>query len=228
MTMLRTIITIAAIGLMSVSAMAQSQGDWLLRVGIGHVNPDVSSNNLVAGGTELGGYQIDVGTSTRPIVNLTWMAADHFGIELLAAWPFEHSIRGDGVLAGAGKLGETKHLPPTLSFQYHFLPNQTFRPYVGLGLNYTTFFDSSTTTTLDDALGGPSSLSIKDSWGLALQLGSDFDLTETMFFNVDLRYIQIEADARIRTTLPDGSRLNSRIKADIDPWVVSAGIGFRF
>ncbi len=226
--MIRPLLTLAAVALMSSSAIAQSQGDWLLRVGLGHVNPDVSSDNLVAGDTELDGYQIDVGNNTRPIVNLTWMAADHFGIELLAAWPFEHNIRGDGVLDGAGKLGETKHLPPTLSFQYHFLPNQVFRPYAGLGLNYTTFFDSSTTTTLDDALGGPSSLSIKDSWGLALQVGVDFELTESMFLNVDLRYIQIEADARIRTDLPDGSQLESRVTADLDPWVISAGVGFRF
>lgn len=226
--MFRPFIIFAAIGLMSTTAMAQSQGDWLLRVGLGHVSPDASSNNLVAGGAELDGYQIDVDNNTRPIVNLTWMATDNFGIELLAAWPFEHSIKGDGVLAGAGKLGETKHLPPTLSFQYHFLPHQTFRPYAGLGLNYTIFFDSSTTGTLDGALGGPSSLSIKDSLGLAVQVGADFELTDAMFLNVDLRYIQIEADTRIRTDLPDGSRLNSRIKADIDPWVLSAGVGFRF
>lgn len=226
--MLRTLITLATIGLMSTSAVAQTQGDWLLRVGLGHINTDTSSGNLVAGGAELDGYQIDVGNNTRPIVNLTWLATDHFGIELLASWPFEHSIKGDGVLDGTGKLGETKHLPPTLSFQYHFLPNQTFRPYAGLGLNYTIFFDSSTTATLDGALGGPSSMSIKDSLGPAFQVGADFDFTDAMFFNVDLRYIQIEADARIRTDLPDGSRLTSRIKADIDPWVISAGVGFRF
>jgi outer membrane protein len=226
--MTRNLITLAAVGLLSTSTMAQSQGDWLVRVGLGHVSPDVSSSNLFVGNTELAGYQIDVGSSTRPIVNLTWMATSNFGIELLAAWPFEHNIKGDGVLGGAGKLGETKHLPPTLSFQYHFLPNQSFRPYAGLGLNYTIFFDSSTTNTLDGALGGPSSLSIKDSLGLALQVGADITLTDAIFFNVDLRYIQIEADARIRTDLPDGSRVTSRIKADLDPWVLSAAVGFRF
>ena len=33
------------------------------------------------------------------------------------------------------KIGETKHLPPTFSFQYHFLPDGQFQPYAGLGLN---------------------------------------------------------------------------------------------
>ena len=226
--MIRTALTAAAIGLLSTSAMAQSQGDWLVRVGIGHVSPDASSGNLVAGGTELDGYQIDVNSNTRPIANLTWMATDNVGVELLAAWPFEHNITGDGVLDGAGKLGETKHLPPTLSLQYHFLPNETFRPYAGIGLNYTIFFDESTTDTLDGALGGPSSMNIKDSFGVALQLGADFDLTDTLFLNLDARWIQIEADARINTTAEDGSQVQSRIKADIDPWVISTAIGFRF
>lgn len=226
--MIRTIITLAVIGLFSANAVAQSQSDWIVRVGVGHVNTDVSSGNLVASGAELDGYQIDVSNNTRPIFNLTFMATDNLGVELLAAWPFEHSIKGDGVLSGAGKLGETKHLPPTLSLQYHFLPNARFRPYAGLGINYTNFFDSKTTPTLDGALGGESSMNIKDSWGAALQVGADVDINDSMFLNFAVRWIQIEADARIRTRTADGSILHSRIKADLDPWVYSAAIGFRF
>lgn len=94
------------------------------------------------------------------------MATSSIGIELLAAWPFQHDINGAGELAGVGRLGETKHLPPTLSVQYHFMSQSVFRPYVGVDLNYTTFFSEKTTATLDGALGGPSSLSIRDSMGL--------------------------------------------------------------
>ena len=225
--MLRTAATFGLVGLFSANVMAAEAGDWLVRVGLGHVNPDTSSGNLVVAGDELVGARIDVGSNTRPIINLTYMATDHIGLELLAAWPFEHDIQGAGILGGAGKLGETKHLPPTLSLQYHLMPGAALRPYVGIGLNYTTFFSSKATPTLDGALGGPSSLSIKDSFGLALQLGADFNLTDTLFLNFDLRYIQIEADARIRTQTADGE-VRSRIKADIDPLVFSAAVGFRF
>ena len=224
--MLRTAATFGLVGLFSANVMAAEAGDWLVRVGLGHVKPDTSSGNLVVAGDELVGARIDVGSNTRPIINLTYMATDHIGLELLAAWPFEHDIQGAGILGGAGKLGETKHLPPTLSLQYHLMPGAALRPYVGIGLNYTTFF-SRATPTLDGALGGPSSLSIKDSFGLALQLGADFNLTDTLFLNFDLRYIQIEADARIRTQTADGE-VRSRIKADIDPLVFSAAVGFRF
>ena len=225
--MLRTAATFGLVGLFSANVMAAEAGDWLVRVGLGHVKPDTSSGNLVVAGDELVGARIDVGSNTRPIINLTYMATDHIGLELLAAWPFEHDIQGAGILGGAGKLGETKHLPPTLSLQYHLMPGAALRPYVGIGLNYTTFFSSKATPTLDGALGGPSSLSIKDSFGLALQLGADFNLTDTRFLNFDLRYIQSEADARIRTQTADGE-VRSRIKADIDPLVFSAAVGFRF
>lgn len=225
--MIRTLATLTIAGLFSANVMAQAGGDWLVRIGLGYVDPDTSSGNLAVAGAELPGYQIDVGSNTRPIVNLTYMATDHIGLEVLAAWPFEHDIKGAGVLDGAGKLGETKHLPPTLSLQYHFMPGAAFRPYAGIGLNYTTFFSTSTTPTLDGALGGPSSMSIKDSFGLALQLGADFDITDTLFFNIDLRYIQIEADARIKTQTA-GGEVRSRISADIDPMVFSAAVGFRF
>lgn len=225
--MFRKLALASVVILFSANVMAQGAGDWLVRVGIGHVNPDTSSGNLAVAGAELPGYQIDVASNTRPIVNLTYLATDHIGFEILAAWPFEHDIDGAGILGGAGKLGETKHLPPTLSVQYHLMPGAAFRPYIGAGLNYTTFFSTSTTATLDGALGGPSSMSISDSFGLALQIGADFDITDTLFLNFDLRYIEIEADARIRTQTGAGE-VRSRIKADIDPWVFSAAVGFRF
>lgn len=225
--MIRTVASVSMACLFSANVMAAGAGDWLVRVGIGHVNPDTSSGDLVVGNTTLTGAQIDVGSNTRPIVNLTYMMTDHLGLEVLAAWPFEHDIDGAGILDGAGKLGETKHLPPTLSLQYHMMPGAAFRPYVGVGLNYTTFFSTSGTPTLDAALGGPSKMSISDSFGIAVQLGADFDLTETVFLNFDLRWIQIEADASIRTQTAAGE-VRSRIKADIDPLVFSAAVGFRF
>jgi len=225
--MIRTLAIIAVAGLFSANVMAQGAGDWLARVGLGYVSPDTDSGNLVVGGTELDGYQIDVGNNTRPIVELSYMATDHIGFELLASWPFKHDIDGAGVLDGAGKLGETSHLPPTLSLQYHFAPGAAFRPYAGIGLNWTIFFSEDETPTLEGALGGPSNLSIDDSFGVALQLGADFDISETMFMNLNLRYIQIETDAKIKTQTADGEVV-SRIKADIDPMVVAAAIGFRF
>ncbi|HEY7905306.1 MAG TPA: OmpW family outer membrane protein [Wenzhouxiangella sp.] len=211
---------------LSAQLWAYEAGDWLVRVGVGYVEPDTSSNDLSVAGTALPGYQIDVDDNMRPIVSLTYMASEHIGVEVLAAWPFQHDINGAAALDGIGKLGETKHLPPTVSVQYHLFPQATFRPYVGVGLNYTTFFSTNTTATLEGALGGSSQMNIKDSYGLALQLGADFDVSENWFFNLDLRYVQIEADARIKTQTQEGL-VRSQIKADLDPLVLSAGFSRR-
>lgn len=225
--MIRTLAIAGFACLFSANALAVGAGNGFVRVGLGHVNPDTDSGDLVVGGTTLEGAQIDVASNTRPVITLGYMMTDHLALELLAAWPFEHDIDGAGILDGAGKLGETQHLPPTLSLQYHMMPGAAVRPYVGVGLNYTTFFNTDGTPTLDAALGGPSSLSIKDSFGVALQVGADFTLTEKVFLNFDVRWIQIEADARIRTQTAAGEVI-SRIKADIDPLVFTAAVGFRF
>lgn len=242
---IKKLLLAASLTVFSCNALAQSQGDWLMRLGLGYVSPDVDSHNLVFEGLELDNYRINVDENTRPIVNLTYMATDRLGVELLAAWPFNHSIEGDGSLTGLGKLGHTKHLPPVLSLQYHLRPDQAFRPYAGIGLNYTKFFDEKTTDSLHQGIigtsnaalgtdysGGNTEMAIDDSFGIALQLGADVALNQAWFINFDLRWIDIEADAELHTTTIDGNGfaidLNSRIKADIDPWVVSTAVGLKF
>ena len=151
-------------GLLVGTAQAYEAGDWLLRGGIYGVFP--KSDNLTLGpGAKL---EVDDGYSFG--FNVTYMATPNVGIELLAAWPFSHDIS----LSGARPGGETKHLPPTLSVQYHFLPTSNIRPYAGLGLNFTTFFDEEA----KGALRG-SSLKLENSWGVAVQLGIDIDVAPT-------------------------------------------------
>jgi len=244
-TTMKRMTLIAAATLLATPAMAQSQGDWLVRAGLGWVNPTGDSNDLVFQGTQLDGYRIDVQDQVAAVFNVTWMASDRIGIELLASTPFKHDIDGDQVLEGLGKLGSTRHLPPTLSLQYHFRPNQTFRPYAGIGVNYTLFFDEKANDTLHQGIigtsnallgtqytGGDTRLSIDNSFGVALQLGADWQISKAFFLNFDLRWIDIEADAKLTSTTEDGQGfqtiLNSRIKADIDPIVFSTTLGMRF
>lgn len=230
---------------MTLPAMAQEAGDWLFRIGGGYIAPDTSNDELVFEGTTLENFRADVGDGVSLIFNLTYFLSPNWGIELLASTPFKHDIDGEGALGPLGKLGRLYHLPPTLSLQYHFRPNQTIRPYVGVGLNYLLFFNdkvNQTThegiiATAGDALGrtfggGSSSLDIDDSFGPAFQLGMDMQITETWFTNLDVRYILNGADADIKTTTADvagpGVEFRSNFDLDIDPWVVSWAVGFRF
>jgi len=231
--------------LFTLPGMAQERGDWQFRIGLGVVSPDTSNDPLVFEGIPLENFRADVDDGIAAVFNLTYFLSPNWGIELLAATPFDHDIDGRGALEPLGKLGETKHLPPTLSLQYHFRPNQTVRPYIGAGINWTLFFDDSVRDSTHEAIvatangalgtnfsGGRSKLSIDDSFGLALQAGIDFQITDRWFTNFDLRYIQIDADADIKTETFDGAGspvlLNSNFDLEIDPWVFSATVGFRF
>jgi len=206
--MLKGIVTAAlASGLFAGTAQAYEAGDWIGRVGIWGVFPKSDNLNNVLGT----GATLDVDDGYSLGFNVTYMVNPNIGIELLAALPFKHDID----LSGAGRIGETKHLPPTLSVQYHFMPSNNIRPYVGLGLNYTTFFSEKTT----GALSG-TSLKLDDSWGLAGQLGVDIDVASNWFVNVDVRYINIETDATV-----NGVGIGT---VEINPWVVGLNIGTRF
>ncbi|NIW24803.1 MAG: outer membrane beta-barrel protein [Gammaproteobacteria bacterium] len=112
-------------------------------------------------------------------------------------------------------VGDTEHLPPTFSIQYHFLPNGRFRPYAGIGINYTTFTSESTTGPL-----AGSDLSLDASTGLAIQLGADFMINDNWLINVDLRSIDIETDAEL-----DGAPVAT---VAIDPSVFGINVGYRF
>ena len=235
------VISVAA----AMPAVAQEAGDWQLRFGLGYIATDTGNDDLVFSGMPLDTFNIDVDDQLGVVFDLTYFLSPNWGIELLASTPFTHDIDGAGALAGLGKIGETKHLPPTLSLQYHFSPGQKFRPYVGAGLNYTLFFDDSTNQGLHDGVvatangalgtsfsGGNTNLSIDESFGAAFQAGLDVDLTEKWFWNFNVRYIMIDVDASLRTSTfdPAGNEqlFFSRLETEIDPFVYSTQVGFRF
>lgn len=195
-------LALASLALISMPAQAYEKGDWLLRVGAGTVNPKSSNSSVVS---------VDNGATL--VFNGTYFFTPNVALEVLAALPFSHDIHDP---TGAVKLAETKHLPPTFSLQYHFDTNGKFRPYVGAGLNYTLFFDEETTSALPDT-----TLSLDDSFGLAAQLGADFDLTDKMFLNLDVRWVDINTDASI----PEAP-LNFEV--EIDPMVYSLTLGWKF
>src|SRR5690606_33205361 len=163
-----------------------------------------SDNGSVVDGT----VGLDIGNSTRPSFSLTYMATKHVGIELLGALPFQHHIDSD-----LGTIGKTKHLPPTLSVQWHFLPDAKVQPYVGVGLNYTHFFD----THAQGALAG-SDLKLKDSWGAAAQVGVDIPIDKKWFVNADVRYIHIKSDVKL-----DGAHVGT---TKVNPWVATVAVGY--
>ena len=181
------------------SGQGVQKGDWLFRIGGHRVSPKSSNHDLV-----------EVEAATMLTFNVSYFFQDQWAVEVLAALPFEHDIK----LRSGGRVASTKHLPPTVSVQYHFTPDRTWRPYVGLGLNVTEFFQEDTTGALAGA-----DLELDRSFGLAAQVGVDFDLGGDWFANVDVRYFDIETDAKV-----GGADIGT---VEIDPWAVGLSVGIR-
>jgi outer membrane protein len=196
--------SILASALMTFGAMntawAYEGGDWLTRFGGSYIDPTSDNHETV-----------EVDGAMGFTFNITYMMAPHWGVELLAALPYKHDIS----LIDGEKVASTKHLPPTLSFQYHFIPSANVQPYVGVGVNYTTFFSEDT----KGALAG-TDLSLDSSWGWGFDFGVDIMLSQSWFLNLDVRYIGIETDASI-----NGDSIG---KVKINPMVYGAHLGFRF
>ena len=64
---------------------------------------------------------------------------------------------------------------------------------------------------------------MSDSVGWAGQIGVDLDLTPKLFVNLDLKYIDIDTTAQLRTTAAG----TQSVRLNLDPLVFGIGLGLR-
>ena len=167
----------------TVPAFAQSKGHWTLGVGVHQVNPKSDNGTLDGPALALGRLDLGVDSDVKPTITAEYFIAHNLGIEVLVALPFKHEIS----IQRLGVVGETRHLPPVISLQYHFNSAGKVSPFVGAGINYTTFFSEKGKRALTGAR-----LKLEDSWGLAAHAGLDFKIGERGALHIDMlgRYRQ--------------------------------------
>ncbi len=209
-------------------------GDIIVRVRGIHVNPSDSSSevDVPALGGDVAGSGVGVSSDTVPELDLTYMLTPHWGIELILGMS-QHDVDPQGAAligaldginaeSGAADVIDAWALPPTLTLQYHFMPDSNIRPYAGLGLNYTIFLHDDVTGPL--AVDG-ATVNLRPSFGWAAQIGADFDLGDSGWFaNVDVKYIDMDTRAEFRGTAVG----DVNVDVDINPVIFGIGIGKRF
>lgn len=219
-------------------ALAEA-GDWLVRArGIAIITDDDSGRiHLESGGvsTPLDGSGVSVDNSFVPEVDVTYMVTDNIGIEAIAGIAI-HDVKLEGpgaALTGLGfndgfKIFDSWVLPPTVTVQYHFMQESNIRPYVGVGVNYTAFLWNDATDNLEAAVGSPIEVDMDNRFTWAAQFGADIDIDDRFYFNVDVKYIDIDTEASLY--IKNGALANNtlRVGVDVSPWVIGAGIGMRF
>ncbi|MGN5375196.1 OmpW/AlkL family protein [Sphingomonas hankookensis] len=228
MTMFKTTASLFAIVVAAAGTPAVAQdagrvgvrgGDVLLRARAILVAPNERSDSILPA---LPGEAVKVGNSVMPEVDATYMATDNIGFELIASTT-KHAIGGvRGTTGAIGDLASTWVLPPTLTVQYHVAPTGHVRPYVGAGVNYTIFWNEKAAPGLRSAVGR-TDVHLKNSLGWAAQAGVDVDITRKLFVNLDVKYIDIDTEARLDTAALG----RQRVKVALDPLVFGVGLGVR-
>ena len=210
----------------SLAAQAYEKGDFVLRLGAVNVDPDSDSSNIDLPG--LPTLKTEVDDDTQLGIIPMYMVTEHVGIELLAATPFEHdiSLKGKGVNLPAGS---TKHLPPTISAQWYPRGGKSgWQPFLGVGVNYTYFFDEDPSKQLKDTLNqvlgaNDVDLELDGSFGLSAQAGVDIPFAKNWALSLEVWYINIDTNATVSTDVGDVD-----FKTQIDPFVYHIGIAHRF
>jgi outer membrane protein len=203
-TTLLTVSALGALSLVSNNAMAEEQSPWLVRVRAVHIDPADKSDPV--GGTGASD-RLTVSSKTIPEVDFSYFFTPNIAAELILTYPQKHDVYLDGA-----KIGTFKHLPPTLTAQYHFSPEKSFDPYLGAGINYTRISGV-------NLLGGSAGLE-SHSVGLAVQAGVDYKFDKNWRINFDVKKLQLRSDVSI-----NGSKV-SQVK--VDPWLIGLGVGYRF
>jgi outer membrane protein len=206
--MKKSLIAILIAGLMAPALSFAEKGDVVVRLRATHIAPDESSH------LNLSGYQrLEVDSNTIPEIDFSYYFTKNIAAELILATGTRHDVNAIANDGSVSKLGSINLLPPTLTAQWHFNPDQTIDPYVGAGVSYIRAMDrnlnlSTTGITVDRNMFGP-----------ALQAGVDYNLQNKWLVNFDVKKIWFSTDVNTTSKIDD---------LDVDPWVVSFGIGKKF
>ncbi len=194
-------------------ALAQDTGNWIVRGRALHLqSANTNSGDLKATLTTLGSSEASINDRWLPEFDITYFFSPNLAVELVLTYPQKQTLS----ITNVGKIGTFKHLPPTLSLQYHFTGLSGFRPYVGAGLNYTNISDVQWGATAQ-SLG----LNLKrNSYGLSIGAGFDVPMGGGWLFNADIKKVQLKTDV---------SSFGTKIGTlKVDPTLISLGVGKRF
>lgn len=199
--------TVAALAALSAGAVQAQESPWMVRARAVYLSWD---NGNADGLQNAGVGTVSADKRWIPEVDISYFFTKNIAAELVLTYPQDVDIK----TAALGGIGHVQALPPSLLLQYHFTDLGAFKPYVGLGLNYTIFTKDSFNTALGKVSVDGS------SWGLAAQLGMDYAIDKKWSINLDAKYIQMDTDVKL-----GGTKIG---KLDLNPITYGVGIGYRF
>ncbi|MGZ8270347.1 MAG: OmpW/AlkL family protein [Methylophilus sp.] len=209
-------------------------GDWVVRLRAVNISPNEDSklgklvNQNIAPVMD-NGAELKVDSNTIPELDISYYFTKNIATELILATGSKHDVKiskESGATVPNQLLGSIDALPPTLTVQWHFMPDQMFDPYVGAGLNATFMLDRKLNLR-QGPLAGQKIRVDRDSFGPAVQAGFDINLKDGWLINADVKYIWLDTDVEMQNPL-NGNKWTKIDSLDVNPWVVGIGIGKKF
>lgn len=197
-----------------------------------------------------GGLQFEVQPKSTLLFSIERTFDDHWSAELVLGIPPKHDVKlrstnpvidasalpgplpsivGPAVTsklqAADGEVVATvKEIAPTAFINYRFLDaSSAFRPYLGVGVNYTNFKVTSTQAGNDLYNDGPVRISSTDSIGLAFHMGADYKFNKNWLLNASWSTAGVKNNITIRT---DHSQQNASYR--FHPSVFSLMVGYQY
>jgi outer membrane protein len=203
------------------ASAGDESGNVIIRALATVVDPDTDAT-VRAGGAVIPGADADVSTEVIPALTLSYFLSQNLAVELFCCFA-KHEIKGTGAIASLGEIADTWIFPPAFTLQYHFSGLGAWKPYVGAGTQFIGFFDEGTGA---NRLGA-SSVDIDDAFGFTLQAGLDLSLGNGWYLNADVKKTWLDTTVTWRNASALGG-IDVKGDADVDPWIFSAGLGYRF
>lgn len=166
--------------------------------------------------------QTEANDNVVPTIAIEYFFTDNISLETICCVT-QHDVDGVTGLPGAELVADARLIPATFTLKYHFTTDGGIKPYVGAGPAYFIWFDEdpgSTTVGL-----GVDEFDLSDELGFALQAGVDVPLGDNgLGLSLDAKRYFIDTDA----TWSVGGTPVIETTHKLDPWVLSAGLSYRF
>ncbi len=210
----RTLPIAAALAALLVTGSACAQ-DNVFKFGLTEYTTHSRTNGVTGVGIP-SGADAKTGNAGTVLFIYERMFTPNIGAELVLGIPPKISSRATGTVAFLGDdILSAKNVAPTLLFNYHFgAPGDTWRPYLGAGVNFTRFVDIQSRLAPE--------VNMSDSWGWAAQAGMDYaiDKTWSLFASV--------AALKVKSKLASSGATVLQTTIDFRPIVYSFGAAYKF
>ncbi len=200
-----------------------------VRLGAYIVRYGLTANDL-SGPYTPAGINIRVGNVTTPYLGYVRNLDDHWAAELAAGVPPTTHTYGKGpatvgsVPFNDQEVATAKWFSPSVLLDYKFLDaSSALRPYVGIGINYTRFYDLISTAAGDAANGGPTRVTLSRSWGPAMTIGASYHITREINVLASYNLARVNSNYQADTS---GVVRTTTIHFNPRAWVLAVGYSF--